>query len=107
MHVDDVAAAFHAAIDRLDGSLGDWPVFDVVAETVGLADIVHGTLETLSLKASLNFAGTGGDVFLEGMGLRANGDAARARTALGWEPKRRDFLLNVGIYYSAWEAAQN
>lgn len=104
--VDDVAAAFHAAIDRLDGRLGDWPVFDVVAETVSLADVVRGTLESLGLKASVNFAGTGGDVFLEGLGLRANGDAARARTVLGWRPKRRDFLLNARLYYLAWEAAQ-
>ena len=107
VHVEDVAAAFHAAIDRIDGRLGDWPVFDVVAETVSLADIVHGTLEALGLKASVDFAGTGGDVFLEGLGLRTNGDAARARTVLGWQPKRRDFLLNLGMYYLAWEAAQN
>lgn len=26
VHVDDAAAAFHAAVDRLDGRLGDWPV---------------------------------------------------------------------------------
>lgn len=107
VHVDDVAAAFHAAIDRLDGRLGNWPVFDVSAETVSLADILHGTLETLGLNASVNFAGTGGNVLLEGLALRAKGDAARARTVLGWQPKRRDFLLNVGMYYLAWEAAQN
>lgn len=107
VHVDDVAAAFHAAIDRLDGRLGDWPVFDVAAETVSLADIVQETLGALGLKASVEFAGTGGDVFLEGMGLHSNGNAVRARTVLGWLPKRRDFLLNVGTYYLAWEAAQD
>lgn len=107
VHVDDVAAAFHAAIDRLDGRLGDWPVFDVAAETVSLADILHGTLEALGMKASVKFAGTGGDLFMEGLGLRANGDSARARMVLGWQPKRRNFLLNVGMYYLAWEAAQN
>ncbi|GAB7357750.1 hypothetical protein MBLNU459_g0403t1 [Dothideomycetes sp. NU459] len=107
VHVDDVAAAFHAAIDRLDGRLGDWPVFDVAAETVTLADIVHGTLQALGLKASVEFAGTGGDVLSEGLGLRTNGDSARARTVLGWQPKRREFLLNIGTYYSAWEASQN
>ncbi len=59
------------------------------------------------MKASVKFAGTGGDLFMEGLGLRANGDSARARMVLGWQPKRRDFLLNVGMYYLAWEAAQN
>lgn len=107
VHVDDVAAAFHAAIDRIDGRLGDWPVFDVAAETVSLAVIMQETLGALGLKASVEFAGTGGDLFLEGMGLRSNGDAGRARTVLGWLPKRRDFLLNVGTYYLAWEAAQD
>ena len=28
-HVDDVAAAFHAAIDRIHGGLGSWPIFSV------------------------------------------------------------------------------
>ncbi|THW72989.1 NAD dependent epimerase/dehydratase family protein [Aureobasidium pullulans] len=106
VHVDDVASAFRAAIDRLDGRLGDWPVFDVVAETISLESIIEGTTEAVGLKTSVDFIGTGGDVFLEAMGLRANVDSSRARTVLGWEPRRRDFLLNVGTYYAAWEVAQ-
>lgn len=107
VHVDDVAAAFHAAVDRLDGRLGDWPVFDVVAETVSLADMMQCTLKALGLNADVKFAGTGGEAFLEGLGLRANGEAARAQTVLGWVPMRRAFCMNVGTYYAAWEASQN
>lgn len=107
VHVDDAAAAFHAAIDRLDGRLGDWPVFDVVAETVELKDIIQATLDAQKLKASVDFVGTGGSPVLEGLGLRSNGDAARARTVLGWYPRRNEFLLNIGKYYSAWEASKD
>lgn len=106
VHVEDAASGFHAAIDRIDVGLGNWPVFDVVAETVSLADVLHSTLEAVGVNSSIKFVGTGGDLFLEGLTLRSNSDASRARMVLDWQPKRREFLLNVGTYYMAWEAAQ-
>lgn len=59
------------------------------------------------MKARVDFVGTGGSPVLKDLGLRCNGDAARARTVLGWYPKRNEFLLNSGRYYSAWEASEN
>jgi hypothetical protein len=35
-----VAAGFHAAIDRIDGRLGGWFVFDLVAETIDIQEII-------------------------------------------------------------------
>ena len=106
VHVDDMAAAFQASIDRIDGRPGNWPVFNVAAETVSIPDIIHATLEALNLESHVSFDGTGGQVLLETSSLRANGDTARAQTVLGWQPKRRDFLMNIKKYCLAWEAAQ-
>ena len=36
-----MAAAMHAAIDHIDGALGLWPVFDLVAETLSVREIVE------------------------------------------------------------------
>lgn len=105
VHVDDVADAYTRAVGKIDGGVGNWPVFDVVAENVGLRLLLEETAEALGLKAKVELEGTGGNVLMEGLGLRARGTASRARSVLGWEPKRRDFLMNVGIYYRAWEAA--
>ncbi|KAL4747589.1 hypothetical protein BDW72DRAFT_182419 [Aspergillus terricola var. indicus] len=106
VHVDDVAAGFHEAIDRIDGGLGGWPVFDLVAETVGIQEIIEGVKAALGVAAEAEYTGTHGDVFLEAMGLVSKNDAARARTVLEWEPKRKDFVLNLPVFVRAWEAAQ-
>ncbi|EAW14099.1 NAD-dependent epimerase/dehydratase family protein [Aspergillus clavatus NRRL 1] len=106
VHVDDAAAAFHAAIDRLDSRLGAWPVFDLVTETIGIQEIMEAAKETLGIKARLEYTGTHGNPFLEALSLVSRSDASRARTVLGWEPRRREFILNLPVYLKAWEASQ-
>jgi nucleoside-diphosphate-sugar epimerase len=106
LHVDDAAAAFHAAIDRLDGRLGAWPVFDLVSETIGVQEIMQAAKEALGVKAKLEYAGTHGNPFLEALSLVSKSDASRARTVLGWEPRRKEFILNLPVYLKAWEASQ-
>lgn len=106
IHVDDVAAGFHAAIDRIDGRLGEWPVFDLVGENLTVVEIMEAVAATLGVKAPLAYAGTMGNAFLEALSLVSTGDAQRARTVLGWEAKRKTFVLNLPTYVQAWEAAQ-
>ncbi|CZT15815.1 uncharacterized protein RCC_01649 [Ramularia collo-cygni] len=105
VHVDDAAESYTKAVSKID-NVGNWPIFDVVTENINLAAILEETIRSLGLTANVEFEGTGGDVLMEALGLRANGSASRARSVLGWEARRRDFLLNVGGYYRAWEAAQ-
>lgn len=106
VHVDDVAAAYGIAVDRLDGLLGAWPVFDLVGETLSVDAIINAAKEILDVKAPLQYTGTHGNPFLEALGLVSKIDASRARTVLGWEAKRREFLLNMPVYFKAWAAAQ-
>ncbi|KAL4759517.1 uncharacterized protein BDW70DRAFT_151601 [Aspergillus foveolatus] len=88
VHVDSVAAGFHAAIDRIDGRLGGWFVFDLVAETIGIQEIIVGIKAALGLAAEVAYTGTHGDAFLEAIGLK------------------KDLLLNLPVYVRACEAAQ-
>lgn len=106
VHVDDVADAYTVAVDKIDGGMGNWPVFDIVSENIGLPEILEATLEAVGLEGKeVVYEGTGGDVVMEGLGLRARGTSSRARSILGWEARRRDFLGDVGVLYRAWEAA--
>lgn len=106
IHVDDLAAAYVAAIERIDGRLGNWPVFDVLNETISITEIMEAAKAALGVTAPLEYGGTHGNPFLEALSLVANSDASRARNVLGWEPRRKDFLQNMELYVKAWEAAQ-
>ncbi|KAJ6006480.1 NAD dependent epimerase/dehydratase family protein [Penicillium sp. IBT 35674x] len=106
VHVDDVAAGFHAAIDRIDGRLGTWPVFDLVTETLSVMEIMENVKTVLGVKAPIEYTGTHGNPFLEALSLVSKSNASRAKTVLGWNPKRTEFLLNLPIYLKAWQASQ-
>ncbi|OJJ00343.1 hypothetical protein ASPVEDRAFT_27078 [Aspergillus versicolor CBS 583.65] len=105
VHITDTAAGLHAAIDRIHGNLGTWPVFDLVTETVRVQDIVDAAMSSLGLTAEVQYTGTRGDVMLEAMSTAGNSEGGRARAVLGWYPKRTEFVLNMAVYIRAWEAA--
>ncbi|KAJ5591630.1 uncharacterized protein N7459_001999 [Penicillium hispanicum] len=106
VHVDDVAAGFHAAIDRLDGRLGSWPVFDLLTETVSVGEIIEAAKAALGVTAPVEYTGTQGNPFFEALALVSKSDGSRAKTALGWEAKRTEFLMNMPTYIKAWQASQ-
>ncbi|KAK1141738.1 hypothetical protein N8T08_008836 [Aspergillus melleus] len=106
VHVDDAATAVHSIIDRLDGRLGAWPIFDLVAETVSIVEIMEAAKAVLDVNASVEYTGTHGNPFLEALSLVCNSNASRAKIVLGWEPKRTEFLLNMSTYVKAWQASQ-
>ena len=105
VHITDTAAGLHAAIDRIHGHLGTWPVFDLVTETVGVRDIVEAAKSSLGVTAEVEYTGTKGDVMLEAMSTAGNSEGGRSRAVLGWYPKRTEFVLNMAVYIRAWEAA--
>lgn len=106
VHIDDVASGLHATVDRIHGLLGSWPVFDLVSETVLVSEVVEGVRAVLGVTTELEYIGTQGNRFYEAMGLVSNSESGRARIILGWEPKRRGFLMNLALYVAAWKEAQ-
>ncbi|KAL4956396.1 hypothetical protein BDW69DRAFT_158623 [Aspergillus filifer] len=106
VHIDDTAAGIHAAVDRIHGQLGSWPVFDLVTETVGVHDIVQAAKSALGVTAKVEYTGTQGDFMLEALSTAGKCEAGRARALLGWYPKRTEFILNMSMYIRAWEAVQ-
>ncbi|KAJ6014985.1 hypothetical protein N7540_009576 [Penicillium herquei] len=106
VHVDDVASGFHAAIDRIDGRLGEWPVFDLLTETLPLTTFLDATKVAMGVDAPIEYTGSNENPFYEALSLASNSDASRAKSVLGWTPMRTDLLLNLPIYVDAWQASQ-
>ncbi|KAI0903145.1 NAD(P)-binding protein [Ustulina deusta] len=106
VHVDDLGAAYLAAVDKIGNGLGSWPVFDLTTETVAIDTLLTAVASLLGVKGPIQYQGTHGDAFLEAVALVVSIDASRARSVLGWEPKRRDFLQNLDIIVPAWQSHQ-
>ncbi|KAL4941130.1 hypothetical protein BDV06DRAFT_195157 [Aspergillus oleicola] len=106
VHITDAVAGLHAAVDRIHGQLGTWPVFDLVTETLVVQDIVEAAKYSLGVTAEVEYTGTKGDVMLEALSTAGNSEVGRARAVLGWSPKRTEFVLNMSMYIRAWEATQ-
>ncbi|KAF2678712.1 NAD dependent epimerase/dehydratase family protein [Lentithecium fluviatile CBS 122367] len=106
VHVDDLAAAYLGALDRIHGQLGSWPVFDVGAENLSIVDLLEAAKAALGVEAELAYGGTHGNAFLEALSLVANSDFSRAKLVLAWVPKRVDFVPNTAVYVDAWRATE-
>jgi nucleoside-diphosphate-sugar epimerase len=106
VHVDDVASAFVSTIDRLDGRLGNWPVFDIVTEHLRLPDIIEASKLAFGINSTILYVTPSGDQLLEAMNLVDNsGGSARAQAVLNWSPRHVHFLRDMPIYVHAWRAA--
>ena len=105
-HVDDVVDALHRAVDRVGGGgLGSWPVFDLVAEAISIRAMAEAGAKALGLKGGVELVGTGGDVMLDAVSTSAAGlRSERANMVLGWVPKRRNMVGDMGRILAAFEA---
>ncbi|KAI0397065.1 hypothetical protein F5Y17DRAFT_417003 [Xylariaceae sp. FL0594] len=106
VHVDDLGAAYVSVIDKIGGNLGNWPVFELLTETVPVTDMLSAVAKVLGVKGQIRYEGTQGNPFLEALGLSSNTDASRARSILGWDPKRKDFIQNLPTIVEAWRVSK-
>ena len=96
-----MAAAMHAAIDHIDGGLGLWPVFDLVAETLSVREIVEVIKMLFGVEIGMEHQNVSGDQHMAALGCNKS-DSSRAKIVLGWNSRRTQFLLNLPVYLRAW-----
>jgi nucleoside-diphosphate-sugar epimerase len=108
VHVDDVASAFHVAIDKLPliSGTGVYPVFDLQTSQESMRDILAAAARELGFMGKVALVGAGNDLFAKAMSTTGNCNSGRAKTLLGWEPKREGFMERVGVFVKAWEASR-
>lgn len=108
VHVGDVAAGFHAAVDKLPliSGTGVYPIFDLVTSQESMRDILTSVGKELGFKGTVDLTGYGSDLFAKALSTSANGSGGRAKTLLGWEPTRIGFVQSMDIYAKAWLASK-
>jgi nucleoside-diphosphate-sugar epimerase len=109
VHVDDVASGITALVDRLEviSGTGVYPVFDLQTSRENLSSIINSAAKHIGFKGKLELAGAGDNAFAIAMNTSLNINSGRARTLLGWQPKRSGMESRMAIYAMSWLAAQD
>lgn len=106
-HVEDVASGIHAVIEKLPliAISGVYPVFDIMNQIESIAAIMQAAARVFGYKGTVELVGPAeGDVVSEAIGASVVADSGKAKTILGWAPKRQGFLLGIEVYAHAWLA---
>lgn len=108
VHVDDVASGFHAAIEKLNiiAGTGVYPVFDLQTSQESMNDILRAAARELGFKGNLELVGAGEDLFAKAMCANGSCSSGRAKSLLGWAPKREGFVEGMGVFVKAWESSR-
>jgi nucleoside-diphosphate-sugar epimerase len=108
VHVDDVASGFHAAIEKLNiiAGTGVYPVFDLQTSQESMNDILRAAARELGFKGNLELVGVGEDLFAKAMCANGSCSSGRAKSLLGWAPKREGFVEGMGVFVKAWESSR-
>jgi nucleoside-diphosphate-sugar epimerase len=106
-HVDDVASGIHALIEQLPlvATSGIYPVFDLASQVESIPAIMQAAARVFGYHGVVELVGPAeGDVFSEALGASVVADSGKAKTLLGWVPKRQGLLLGIEVYAQAWLA---
>ncbi|KAF9919444.1 hypothetical protein FBU30_011026 [Linnemannia zychae] len=113
IHVDDAAAAYVAAVEKLEtisGHKNSHPVFDVTTSHESLAYILTKFAKELGYKgAPIEFVGVPEgknfpEIFIQAFNTRASSASTRAQTVLGWKPTKTGFAVGINVYARSWLA---
>ena len=106
VHVDVVGSGLHCAVKRLAQISGArvYPVFDLQTSQESMKDIMEAAAREFNFKGTVQLAGAGEDLFAQAMSTSQNICSGRAKTILGWEPKRFGFVGQIDISGRAWIA---
>lgn len=106
-HVDDIASGIHAVIEKLPllAGSGVYPIFDLMSQVESIPAIMQAAARVFGYKGTVELVGPAdGDVVSEAIGASVVADSGKAKTLLGWSPKRLGFLLGIEVYAQAWLA---
>jgi nucleoside-diphosphate-sugar epimerase len=107
VHVDDAAAAFLKAVEKLPllNGAGVYPVFDLVTSQESMREIFDALAACCGYEGLLQLKGHGGDLFRKAMSTTFRGTSARAELLLGWRPTRLGgFVKDMDLYLSCFAA---
>lgn len=109
VHIADVVSGIHCAVDKLPliSGTGVYPVFDLVTSQEGMFEILMAVARAFGYSGSVCPCGSQEDnEHSQAMSCSLNATSARAKTILGWEPRKIGFVQHMDIYVKAWCAGQ-
>jgi nucleoside-diphosphate-sugar epimerase len=68
--------------------------------------ILSMVAKQLAFQGDLELLGPGGDLFMDAMGTTFNGSSERAKTILGWKPRKIGLVEGMGMFVRAWETGR-
>lgn len=107
VHVDDVGAGLHALVDKLPliAGTGVWPVFDFTSHIEPLGSIMVSAGKAMGVdEDAITFTSFEDNPLGGSMSTSTMTNSGRAKTLLGWDPKRNGMLSNMQTYIRAWTA---
>jgi len=107
IHVDDVAEGLHCAVDKLPllSGTGVHPVFDLDGGSESMQEIFDALARVIGFKGEVQLVGSGDNDFAKAMSTSVNNTADRAKTILGWQPKRAGLVDGMEMYAGAFIAS--
>jgi nucleoside-diphosphate-sugar epimerase len=107
IHVDDVASGLHSPVEKLEiiSGTGVYPIFDLVGQSESMQEIFDAFARAVGYKGEVRLVGYGNNEFAEAMSTSCNNDAGRAKSLLGWTPKRVGLVDGMGVYAKAFVAS--
>lgn len=109
VHVEDAAAGFRAAVEKVHllARTGVVPVFDLQTSLENMRAILDAAARALGYEGKIETVPVADNVFAQALSTTVVGDSARARQLLGWEPKRLDgFVAGMHVFAKAFAAGQ-
>lgn len=107
-HIDDVAAAVELAALKLPTlTLGTYPVFDLVGETVAMGELCRKDALYFGCKGDVKLVKPSGVGYLDTIGGKHDVDNTNATVLLGWQPRKRHFLKDMHIYATSFLAVRS
>ena len=105
VHAEDVGLGMQLAAEKISWLSNTYPVFDLSTSQESLASITRAAAATLGYKGKIEMAGPGENPFFRALNTSINTDTGRAKTLLGWQPKRVGGVQpRIDVYATAWKA---
>lgn len=115
IHVDDAAAAFTAAVGKLEtfaGRKDSYPIFDVTTSHENMSYILTRAAKELGYKGpQIQFTGVPQgnsqnehELFVQAINTQSLSSSTRAQTILGWKPTKTGFAVGMNVYARSWLA---
>jgi nucleoside-diphosphate-sugar epimerase len=85
--------------------LGIYPIFDIASQTESMQAIFNAFASAIGFKGKVELTGSS-DTFGEAMSTTGNNSAGRAKSLLGWHPRRTGLVQGMNSYAKAFVAHQ-